>query len=936
MRTSKRRKTLASSASPAAARAALPAEQWTVGGWMESLELHAPVVAALGQKAFADITRLSHDDVGALLRPHGLAGLTETVWEGICQLRQQSAATGAALNAKFVAEAGTFEMQYGGLDQFWAGLEGLVGPPRLLHGSLRRAMEAEHCDAADSDAPFTTPNGFVGATSRREWEWVVQPVAGGKYVERTDLRATQPGGARCAVPLREFEARVLPINERLKKEGHAVVVHEELVSGRLYTAAMYHKYNAVLRGCSSSRPLRELRDTLTRGNTYSTTIHAINSLVIKLSKLTSACTVWRRFTRATLPREFWEPDAHGFRGGVEYGFCSTTVEREQAEHYSRGAASTIVEMKLGMLDRGADISWLSAYPHEKEVLFPPLLGLQVCESRVSQRTLVVVCRPSLNMTALTLEQVLSKRRKMLLDMSDSIRLEVRDELLRRGSAHVGKRCMSCGVEPIVGVRYESGHDSRCLCEADYLRLPEGERAHCAAVPPWADALSEIDSRATLATVLLRDGLALGHSPDWYNDDANFSAAVSDALAIRRGLCDSPAKLELRDCTTLRELPREAGGCHAVNTLFVVNAPCLTRLSAHAFPPRLATLDLHQCRALEALPASLGQCARLATLRLKRCAALDHLPSLAACASLRTLAVTYCTRLAALPPSLGACARLASLQLTGCSSLEALPPLSRLAELAELTLSGCRSLRALPDDLGGAASLTALILRDCVRLAALPPSIGRCARLEVLDCADCAALVHLPPESVAWPFHPFPLFTSTRPCDATTTTVADFGSCTALLSLSLLSCTSLRELPSTIGGCVRLQCLNLGGCSSLLQLPESLGSCAALEDLVLHSCSALESLPDRLDGCTSLRTLGLDGCTSLRRLPDISRLKSLDQSQIPSHLLQESALESQPRQPRGAASSSLDNDDLKALRHAVNLVGTEHDCDRARMQTSHYR
>lgn len=49
----------------------------------------------------------------------------------------------------------------------------------------------------------------------------------------------------------------------------------------------------------------------------------------------------------------------GVRGGVEYGFTSTTTERAQAENYALGKASTLLELEMGMVDRGADISWLS-------------------------------------------------------------------------------------------------------------------------------------------------------------------------------------------------------------------------------------------------------------------------------------------------------------------------------------------------------------------------------------------------------------------------------------------------------------------------------------------------------------------------------------------------------------------------------------------------
>ena len=60
---------------------------------------------------------------------------------------------------------------------------------------------------------------------------------------------------------------------------------------------------------------------------------------------------------------------------------------------------------MGMIDRGADISWLSQYPHEREVLFPPLTGFEAISSNVEADTLVVGARLSLNLMAMTIEQV---------------------------------------------------------------------------------------------------------------------------------------------------------------------------------------------------------------------------------------------------------------------------------------------------------------------------------------------------------------------------------------------------------------------------------------------------------------------------------------------------------------------------------------------------
>ena len=82
-------------------------------------------------------------------------------------------------------------------------------------------------------------------------------------------------------------------NSRLRKEGHNELIEEEVLAGRLYTGPMYQKYNAVLRSKSKVPFLVGQAKELTKGNDYVTTIHAINSCVLKLSKLTKAGNVWR-------------------------------------------------------------------------------------------------------------------------------------------------------------------------------------------------------------------------------------------------------------------------------------------------------------------------------------------------------------------------------------------------------------------------------------------------------------------------------------------------------------------------------------------------------------------------------------------------------------------------------------------------------------------
>ena len=70
-------------------------------------------------------------------------------------------------------------------------------------------------------------------------------------------------------------------------------------------------------------------------------------------------TVVRGTTGGRLPRQFWEADATGVKGGVEFGFLSTTTNCEVAMQYASGTAGTLLEIEMGMIDKGADVSWVS-------------------------------------------------------------------------------------------------------------------------------------------------------------------------------------------------------------------------------------------------------------------------------------------------------------------------------------------------------------------------------------------------------------------------------------------------------------------------------------------------------------------------------------------------------------------------------------------------
>jgi hypothetical protein len=59
-------------------------------------------------------------------------------------------------------------------------------------------------------------------------------------------------------------------------------------------------------------------------------------------------------------------------------------------------ASHRVCARTGMVARGASIAWLSQYPNEDEVLFPPVCALEVARTRVEGSMIVVELKPGVS------------------------------------------------------------------------------------------------------------------------------------------------------------------------------------------------------------------------------------------------------------------------------------------------------------------------------------------------------------------------------------------------------------------------------------------------------------------------------------------------------------------------------------------------------------
>jgi len=289
--------------SPALASTHHTNHDWALSAWLVGQhDVGAAVAASLlnGQSvadelAFARELPCIEEAVEELLRQGGvLKKLAQCVAAGVAQLQEADAVTAAELHDKFAVKA--FTLQLGDLDVFYRGLEGLVGSPSP---KVYQGMEREHF-GVDCDM-FDMPNRKAKTNSAIEWRFVACPEQGADGEGAEFLPYPKPDNSRQPLPFSHFEAALAQLNKELANAGfQQSVSKEEFIAARLYTGPMYLKYNAVLRGLQFEFAKQSF-DQLCKGNKYTTTLHAINSAIIKMSKLTKAAKVYRGVSGGKLP-----------------------------------------------------------------------------------------------------------------------------------------------------------------------------------------------------------------------------------------------------------------------------------------------------------------------------------------------------------------------------------------------------------------------------------------------------------------------------------------------------------------------------------------------------------------------------------------------------------------------------------------------------------
>jgi WD40 repeat protein len=310
-----------------------------------------------------------------------------------------------------------YKMACGSISDFHKGLTGRVGMPHL---NFKNAMRQEHCERAGCDVEFTTGNYNITTTPEQEWQYSVESVP---------------------CPHMGHDRRIIPISELLQRKvsQDAKLREEEVIAIVLYTGPMFQIYNTILR----QYPKDKFAIFSDGDNLFSTSIFVLVSAVQKLSRFTRiplGTLLYRGLGgRVDLPVIFSQIDDKGCSGYAEWGFLSTTSNRDVALGYSgvkeRRPKAMVMVIETSSIDRGADISEFSQYPGEKEFLYLPCSFVQ--RTRQGNGRVQVIdgglvyflsVKINLNIKTQTVEELQEQKKSLHMVSARSILPEVKFEL----------------------------------------------------------------------------------------------------------------------------------------------------------------------------------------------------------------------------------------------------------------------------------------------------------------------------------------------------------------------------------------------------------------------------------------------------------------------------------------------------------------------------
>ena len=278
----------------------------------------------------------------------------------------------------------TVTLQYGSRDTYVAGLGDIVNRPVLtLENEFARDMK------------WRDHKG-VEYSLRGEWAYVT-----GVAVPRDGCTAGRRDSAnggktpttfldeandfirrrRSTLPTEPSEAI-----RQLLPDACAYLTLEEVLSVRLYSGPAYQPINVFLRQVSSLSGAQRRSQVQDTSSTFAATVGHLVSAIRKLAAVATreeASGPLYRGVRGELPSTFWQRDDAGMVCATDAAFMSTSRNRGTPIHYMGGDDNVLWELEPceeptdSAYHCGADISLLSQFSAEQEVLYPPCTLLLV-------------------------------------------------------------------------------------------------------------------------------------------------------------------------------------------------------------------------------------------------------------------------------------------------------------------------------------------------------------------------------------------------------------------------------------------------------------------------------------------------------------------------------------------------------------------------------
>jgi hypothetical protein len=171
------------------------------------------------------------------------------------------------------------------------------------------------------------------------------------------------------------------------------LAREEVIAIRLYTGPAYQPINTFMREVAKIgvtwRKVLARYYTLTYAATAAHLCSGLRKLVT-VNDDSKICNLFRG-VRGELPEAFWFRDAMEFISAVDFGFMSTSPDKEMSVSFlGQKSHNVLWELQCSPEDSAgyhsaADVQILSQFPLEREVLFPPLTMLRVVEEDVPSK-----------------------------------------------------------------------------------------------------------------------------------------------------------------------------------------------------------------------------------------------------------------------------------------------------------------------------------------------------------------------------------------------------------------------------------------------------------------------------------------------------------------------------------------------------------------------